>query len=74
MPEWIEAALTLITGPFGVFVIFILIGWSGSRGVWTWGRELIAAEKRAEEWHNVASVSLTTIQASIEALERRVPR
>ena len=73
MPVWIGEALTLITGPTGVFVVFILIAWAGSRGVWVFGRELTASEKRAEEWRLLTSSSLTAIQAAIEALERRVP-
>ena len=74
MPEWFAELFTLVTGPLGVFVLFILIAWAGKAGIWVWGRELEASEKRANEWHNIVSNSLITIQASIEALERRVPR
>lgn len=74
MPEWVGEALALLTGPFGVFVLFILIAWAGATGRWVFGRELEAAERRADTWQQIASTSLTAIQAAIEALERRVPR
>lgn len=73
-PEDLTALLAIITGPGGTIALIILIAFTGATGKWCFGRELAAAERRADEWHHLTLSSLTAIQAAIEALERRTPR
>lgn len=61
--------------------ILVVLGISGARGIWVWGRELKAAneradhaEKRAKEWQDVALKALRVGEKVVEVVVPNGPR
>ena len=48
---------------FGLpLTLLVVIVVTGSRGIWVWGRELLAANTRADEWKKIALKSLSAAE------------
>jgi len=46
LPLWVQVLL----GPLGTLGCFIIAMWTGSKGVWVWGREKDAADRERDAW------------------------
>lgn len=54
----IDDIVRLLTGQVSVVFLLVLILITGMRGIWVWGYQLKAAEKRADDWEERFLVSL----------------
>lgn len=69
--------LAAFLGQFGLpITILVVAAWTGAKGIWVWGRELMAAnsraeaaEKRALEWQGIALKALNVGEKVIETTQ-----